>query len=192
MDEDDPYDPDATRIIASGPGWRELDNDTVEYDPPHYGLPSEDEGPAPGTGSDYRLRQNHERGGGYNIRPAVTWEAARRDYLAGESAPDVCARYGLRLGTLRHRAASDGWRRADAPEPEPVEWMALAAELGPPDFPAMAGEALLRLRGAIMANRASEAAAWMRVHDRLVSTGSGATDSDHSDDSDPVFSAPGP
>lgn len=187
MDEDDAIKP---RVIASGPDWREFDDGTTEYDPPNFGLPADSEGPAPGPGLDYRLRPDHERGSGYNIRPAVTWEAARRDYLAGDSATDVCARYGLRLGTLRHRAASDGWRRADAPEPEPVDWAALAAELGPPDLGTMTRDVLLRLRVAILAGRAAEAASWLRVHARLVAVGAGP-DSDDSDHSDPVFSAPG-
>lgn len=185
MDEDDPIKP---RVIASGPDWREYDDGTTEYDPPNFGLPTDDEGPAPGPGVDYRLRPDHERGAGYNIRPAVTWEAARRDYLAGDSATDVCARYGLRVGTLRHRAASDGWRRADAPAPQPVDWVAMAEDLGPADFPTMASEARVRLRAAILANRATEAASWMRLYDRLVSAGFWDPDSDDSDDSDPLFS----
>lgn len=57
---------------------------------------------------------------GLRIHPPETWDLARRDYLAGHSGPDVCARYGLGLATFRGRAASGGWRRIDQPAPIPA------------------------------------------------------------------------
>ncbi len=43
--------------------------------------------------------------------------AARADYLAGGSGPEVCERHGLSLSTFRWRAKKEGWRRADQPAP---------------------------------------------------------------------------
>ena len=37
----------------------------------------------------------------------ATWARARADYLAGESAAVVCDRYGMRVSTLRTRAAAE-------------------------------------------------------------------------------------
>ena len=48
------------------------------------------------------------------------WAAAKADYLAGGSGPEVCERYGLILRTFRDRASKEGWRRADQPAPEPA------------------------------------------------------------------------
>jgi len=45
--------------------------------------------------------------------PLDLWTCARADYLAGTSAPVVAERYGLSERTLRRRAATEGWRRAD-------------------------------------------------------------------------------
>ena len=57
--------------------------------------------------------------------PADPWTRARADYLAGDSAPVVAERYGLSLRSLRRRAATEGWRRADQMAPEfdgPPPW----------------------------------------------------------------------
>jgi hypothetical protein len=43
--------------------------------------------------------------------------AAKADYLAGGSGPEVCERHGLSLRTFRWRARKEGWRRADQPAP---------------------------------------------------------------------------
>ena len=43
------------------------------------------------------------------------WAAVRRDYLGGLSAVDCCRRYGVRMSTLRDRAARGRWRRIDQP-----------------------------------------------------------------------------
>jgi hypothetical protein len=47
--------------------------------------------------------------------PDGVWAAVKRDYLGGLSAHECCLRYGVRMGTLRHRAARHGWRRVDLP-----------------------------------------------------------------------------
>lgn len=56
----------------------------------------------------------------YRIRSSDTWNAARDAYLAGETAESVCARFDLGERTFRARAAVEGWRRADQPDPEPL------------------------------------------------------------------------
>jgi len=103
---------------------------------------------------------------GYRVRSEATWAAARRDYLAGDTAEAVCDRYGLKLGTLRSRAAREGWRRCDAGDPDPwpddddpVEDAAADA----PDLAAMAAQALMRLNRAVRRGRAAEAASWLRT-----------------------------
>ncbi len=53
--------------------------------------------------------------GGYRIASERTWAAARREYLAGDSAPAVCRRHRLARSTFRSRASREGWRRCDAP-----------------------------------------------------------------------------
>lgn len=60
--------------------------------------------------------------------PAPTpdlWKSARDDYLNGASAPVVAERYGLSERTVRRRAATEGWRRADRPAvvlDDPPSW----------------------------------------------------------------------
>ncbi|HYC99034.1 hypothetical protein [Brevundimonas sp.] len=52
---------------------------------------------------------------GSRFAPDDVWAAVRRDYLGGLSAVECCIRHGVRMGTLRHRAARHGWRRVDLP-----------------------------------------------------------------------------
>ncbi len=104
---------------------------------------------------------------GYHRVSDDTWARARADYLAGESAPVVCDRYGMRLSTLRNRAAAEGWRRQDQPEPEPVD-LDIEREQGLPDPADMAAHALIRLNRAILRGHATEAGRWMRLHVRLL------------------------
>ncbi len=52
---------------------------------------------------------------GSRFAPDGVWAAVRRDYLGGMSAVECCLRHGVRMGTLRHRAARHGWRRVDLP-----------------------------------------------------------------------------
>lgn len=46
-------------------------------------------------------------------RSAETWNQIRVDFMAGVSGPVLAERYGVPLRTLRHRAATEGWRRQD-------------------------------------------------------------------------------
>jgi len=105
---------------------------------------------------------------GYRRASDTTWDAARADYLAGETAEAVCERYGMALSTFRARAREDGWRRSDQPDPEPLDPLDMAAEVGLPDYADMARQALVRLNRAVHAGRAVEAARWMRLHARLL------------------------
>ncbi|QLQ12594.1 MAG: hypothetical protein HZY74_03900 [Brevundimonas sp.] len=108
-------DPEPVEVVTQGQDWCEYSDGSVDLYPPRFGRPPDDQPPP--IGRNYRndpLRQAR----GNLPRPPEVWEAARNDYLAGHSAADVCRRYGLRLGTFRHRAAADGWRRADQPVPD--------------------------------------------------------------------------
>ena len=112
--------------------------------------------------------------GGYVRASEAAWQAAAKDYLAGASAETVSARYGMAVSTFRARAAEEGWRRRDQPDPAPLDDRAPDADLPadlpdpfddePADFAAMADQARARLNRAVQAGRALEAARWMRLH----------------------------
>ena len=93
------------------------------------------------------------------------WEAAGTAYLAGSTAEEVSAVYGMAVSTFRAGARDEGWRREDQPDPlrEPIDLEAETAE-GLPDYGAMAAHALVRLNRALQAGRALEAARWVRLH----------------------------
>lgn len=50
-------------------------------------------------------------------RSPETWEAVRRDYIAGASTVVIAERYGLNARSIRRRAALEGWPRDDDPAP---------------------------------------------------------------------------
>ena len=154
---------DEPRIIAAG-RWEQTEDGDTLYIPDHI-RPSrpDDDGP---DDPPFDLPEPDHEAGGYAIRSDTVWDAARRDYLAGDAAPAVCDRYDLKLGTLRHRAAQQGWRRLDAPDPEPVDLEA-EREAGLPEISDMAARALVRANRAILRGRAAEAAAWLRIHRTL-------------------------
>tara|TARA_R110002167_G_scaffold363870_1_gene584861 strand:+ start:3812 stop:4351 length:540 start_codon:yes stop_codon:yes gene_type:complete len=95
------------------------------------------------------------------------WDHARREYLAGVTAASICQRYGMSLSSFRLHARAGGWRRIDQPACDaPPE----AGEYHPDDavsFADLADEAFLNIRRALGMGRASEAATWMRVYDKL-------------------------
>ena len=111
------------------------------------------------------------------------WAAAKADYLAGGSGPEVCERYGLILRTFRDRAAKEGWRRADQPAPEPAP----AAQDQPlviPDAPSgairdgteqpppltaseMVDKAWSMLQAAVAAGQLIQARGWLRLYKEL-------------------------
>ncbi len=110
--------------------------------------------------------------------PDAVWEAARDDYLAGMSGPEVCRRHGLRIGALRARAARDGWRRADQPwvpltaEPDPFdEGAELAASVqGDIDqigYSQLAWVCQRRMMRAVLRGEAGAALRWARVRQML-------------------------
>jgi hypothetical protein len=108
--------------------------------------------------------------GGYRIRSDETWARARDAYLAGETAEEVAFRFDLTLGSLRHRARQEGWRRADQDDPEHEErlddrWGHISDDEG---YASLAERALYQLRRAMAQGRGGAAASWMRVHDRLI------------------------
>ena len=130
----------------------------------------------PGTRPLYdgrMIRDPYARRGGYRRASEQTWADARADYLAGDPAEAVSARHGVGLSTLRARAAAEGWRRVDQPDPEPVDLDA-EIEAGLPDYADMARHALVRMNRAVMRGRGPEAAGWMRLHMRLLELARGA------------------
>lgn len=113
-----------------------------------------------------------------------TWEAIRRQYLQGVSARDLAARHEIGLSTVRLKAKEGGWRRTDQPIdpdlfPEDADRWAAAAEddfipdagdeSEADDWRGMADLARFRLSRAMRAGRATEAASWMRLYERLTS-----------------------
>ncbi|KQR57155.1 hypothetical protein [Brevundimonas sp. Leaf168] len=102
---------------------------------------------------------------GYRRLSKEAWEAAGTAYLAGSTAEEVSAVYGMAVSTFRARARDEGWRREDQPDPlrEPIDLEAETAD-GLPDYGAMAAHALVRLNRALQAGRALEAARWVRLH----------------------------
>lgn len=160
---------EAPRIIASG-RWEQDEYGDTTYIPDHVRPSTAERAEAPPPSYDDAPRGHHGEDpaprDGYRVRSEATWAAARRDYLAGDTAEAVCDRYRLKLGTLRSRAAREGWRRCDAGDPDPwpdeddtVEDAAADA----PDLAAMAAQALMRLNRAVRRGRAAEAASWLRT-----------------------------
>lgn len=121
------------------------------------------------------LQAWREEGRGRRIAPDAVWAAARDDYLAGMSAPEVCDRHGLRLATLRARAAREGWRRIDQPwapsnrlDPDD-EGVALEARVGGDldkiDLYELSDVALRRMLRAVLRGDAVGALRWRRVRE---------------------------
>lgn len=160
---------EAPRIIASG-RWEQDEYGDTTYIPDHVRPSTAERAETPPPNDDDAARgcyyEDPAPRDGYRVHPDAVWAAARRDYLAGDTAEAVCDRYGLKLGTLRSRAAREGWRRCDAGDPDPwpddddpVEDAAADA----PDLAAMAAQALMRLNRAVRRGRAAEAASWLRT-----------------------------
>ena len=98
----------------------------------------------------------------YRIRTEDVWDHARTDYLGGEPALVVCARYDLGLSALRKRARDEGWRRQDQPDPliEPMRMPVMHdSEVGD-----MMDEALRRSLELAADGRIDQAGRWLRYH----------------------------
>ncbi|WP_292085629.1 MULTISPECIES: hypothetical protein [unclassified Brevundimonas] len=147
------------RIVASG-RWQQDEYGDTTYIPDH--IRPSTAPPADADAASVNDECARTGADGYRIRSDAVWTAARRDYLAGDAAEAVCARYDLKLGTLRSRAAREGWRRSDVedvwPDPQDEE-----ADTTPPDLTRMAAQALMRLNRALQRGRAAEAASWLRT-----------------------------
>ncbi len=101
----------------------------------------------------------------YRIRSEETWAAARADYAAGLSGPEVCERHDIGLSAFRKRARDGAWRRAD--QPDPVWEDEEPDDLPEVDLAATAAWALKRMGVAIRRGRAIEALRWQRLHHHL-------------------------
>lgn len=108
-----------------------------------------------------------DAGQGYAIHSEAVWDYARRDYLDGDSAGAVCARYGIARSTFWDRAAAGGWRRRDQP---PAALPPIRVDM-PEDenleLYDMVDLVHLRLGQAVRAGRATEVSAWLRVMAQL-------------------------
>lgn len=111
--------------------------------------------------------------GGYRIRSDETWARARAAYAAGDTAEEVAFRFDLAVGSVKHRAGKENWRKSDQEDPaeqDPVDprlddgTCHIGADEG---YAALAERALTQLRRAMAQGRGGAAASWMRVHDRL-------------------------
>jgi len=154
----------APRIIASG-RWEQDEYGDTTYIPDHVRPSTAERTETDDAGRGHYYEDPAPRDG-YRVRSEATWAAARRDYLAGDTAEAVCDRYGLKLGTLRSRAAREGWRRCDAGDPDPwpdEDYPVEDAAADAPDLAAMAAQALMRLNRAVRRGRAAEAASWLRT-----------------------------
>ena len=161
MDDEAYWHEGEPRIVASG-RWEQDEFGDTTYIPDHVRPSTAAEADGPPVGGDLMDDPGGDPASdGYRVRSARTWAAARRDYLAGDAAEAVCARYDLKLGTLRSRAAREGWRRSDIEDvwPDPQD----DAPSSPPDLAQMAAQALMRLNRALQRGRAAEAASWLRT-----------------------------
>jgi alkylation response protein AidB-like acyl-CoA dehydrogenase len=99
----------------------------------------------------------------YRIRSPETWAKARADYLAGLPSALVCERYDLGESAFKRRARDEGWRRRDAPDPEPLPLDDDDGE-DAPDLQAVAAGLLRRSLRAAAAGRLQEAARALKLH----------------------------
>lgn len=156
------------RVIRSG-RWEQDELGDISYIPDHVRPVLEDDDPDdrpdPGLSPDPDRSADPAQTAGYRVRSDAVWAAARRDYLAGDTAEAVCDRYQLKSGTLRARAAREGWRRSDMDDvwPAPDDEDDNPPGAAPPDLAQMAAQALMRLNRAVRRGRAAEAASWLRT-----------------------------
>jgi len=156
------------RVIRSG-RWEQDELGDISYIPDHVRPILDDDDPDdrpdPGLSPDPDLSADPAQTAGYRVRSDAVWAAARRDYLAGDTAEAVCDRYQLKSGTLRARAAREGWRRSDMEDvwPAPQDEDDGPRDAAPPDLAQMAAQALMRLDRAVRRGRAAEAASWLRT-----------------------------
>lgn len=99
----------------------------------------------------------------YRSRSDETWARARDDYLAGMTAEQVCLRHDLGLRAFWTRAAEQGWRRRDQPDPAPDEVGGLGVfdDFEPSDLEDLAR---LRMVAAMTRGHSTEALRWRRVY----------------------------
>ena len=162
-----PFDPSPVfRLSPYPPGAPKNPDVPPEPEPPPAYVPRELYGP---FFSEARASR------GYRVRSEGVWRAARDEYVAGEAAETVCARYDLGLSAFRQRARREGWRRSDAedasaggsadspayPPPYPPE-----PEAAPPTEE-MADLAWRSAAQAIRRGRVYEARAWMKLRQEL-------------------------
>ena len=99
--------------------------------------------------------------------------AAKADYLAGGSGPEVCERHGLILRTFRDRASKEGWRRADQPAPAAQDQPLVMPEAPqalsgtPLTASEMVDKAWSHVQAAVAAGQLIQARGWLRLYKEL-------------------------
>ncbi|PZO01582.1 MAG: hypothetical protein DCF29_15085 [Alphaproteobacteria bacterium] len=101
----------------------------------------------------------------YRIRSDETWTQVRDDYLKGDTAEQVCARYDVGLSAFRQRARSEEWRRSDQDDPAPLKDD--LDDLPDMDLPDLVRLAFKRLTQALLRASPIDAARWQKIHDTL-------------------------
>ena len=99
----------------------------------------------------------------YSAHPIPVWEAAREEYLRGESSTDICRRHGLARSTFHARAAREGWRRMDQLPRTVTPFIRLTGEVQDLEFWDLSEMATMRLRQAVMSGRSADAAGWLTM-----------------------------
>ena len=102
---------------------------------------------------------------GHWAAPDEVWARVRADYSDGLSGPACCRRHGVKLTTLRDRAAREGWRRIDQagppanrldPDDEGVQLeIECGGDLDRIDFAQLSYVAVRRMMRAVMRGSAS-------------------------------------
>jgi len=162
-----PFDPSPVfRLSPHPPGAPKNPDVPPEPEPPPAYVPRELYGP---FFSEARASR------GYRVRSEGVWQAARDEYVAGEAAETVCARYDLGLSAFRQRARREGWRRSDAEDP--AAGGGADSPAYPPPYPPepeaaplteeMADLAWRSAAQAIRRGRVYEARAWMKLRQAL-------------------------
>ena len=94
------------RIVASG-RWQQDEFGDTTYIPDHVrpSTAAGEDGPPVGGDLMDGPAGDPRDDTGYRVRSGAIWAAARRDYLAGDAAEAVCARYDLKPSVILRRGA---------------------------------------------------------------------------------------
>jgi hypothetical protein len=101
---------------------------------------------------------------GRRVHSEAAWASAREAYLSGEAGASAAARHGIGESVFWKRAADEGWRRRDRPEPAPPPFDPNRSVLDE------AGQLALidrRLADALERGDVTESLRWQRLRERV-------------------------